>query len=594
MIISHIASPADVKALDRSELPTLCQEIRQAILASSAAVGGHVAPNLGAIELECALHRVFSSPHDKIIFDVSHQTYAHKMLTGRADAFCDPAHYLEVSGFSNPLESEHDLFAMGHTSTSIGLALGMAYARDLAHETHDVIAVIGDGSLSGGLAFEGLDNAADLMSGLIIIVNDNDHSIAENHGGLYRNLALLRESKGRAQDNYFRTLGLDYRYLDDGNDVLALVDALEELRGIDHPVVLHVRTVKGMGYAPAEADPEGWHHVGPFDLATGAREPRKPVAPHANYAELTASCLVSAMERDPRVVAVSAATPYIMGFTPERRAQAGRQFLDVGIAEEHAVTLVTALAEGGAKPVLGIYGTFLQRAYDELWHDLCLNAAPATILVYGSSVFGTTDQTHLGYFDIAMLGDMPGLRYLAPTNPEEYTAMLSWSLEQREMPVAIRVPVVSAPAPADGPACDDAAFDTPAYQVVRSGSKIAVLALGDFFDLGAQVVDEIERRSGERATLVNPRFITGLDHACLQRLSRTHDLIVTIEDGVLEGGWGEKVARYLGPLGTRVRCFGVHAGFPDRYDPKELLAHDGMTVDAMATEALRLCEGSAS
>ena len=573
MYLPHIASPDDVKALKLDELPALCAEIRRTMLENMAAVGGHVAPNLGVIELTCALHRVFSSPRDKIIFDVSHQSYTHKMLTGRAEAFCDPARYLEVSGFSNPQESEHDLFAMGHTSTSIGLALGLAYARDLADETHDVVAVIGDGSLSGGLALEGLDS-------------DNDQSIAENHGGLYRNLARLRDSLGQAPDNFFRALGLDYRYLDEGNDVLALVSVLEELRGCDHPVVLHIRTVKGLGFPPAEADPEGWHHVGPFDLATGERSARR--AADTDYAELTAACLIPAMERDPGVVAVCAATPYIMGFTPERRERAGRQFVDVGIAEEHAVTFATSLAAGGAKPVLGIYGTFLQRAYDELWHDLCLNGAPATVLVYGSSVYGTTDQTHLGYFDIAMLGDMPGLRYLAPTGPEEFCAMLAWSLEQREMPVAIRVPVVGAPAGDAGAPLVDHDCASAAYQVVRRGSDVAVLALGDFFHLGVQVADELERRRGIRPTLVNPRFITELDRDFLRELALTHRLVVTIEDGVLEGGWGEKVARFMGPLGIRVRCHGVHAGFPDRYDPAELLARNDMTVEAMVDDTLAL------
>lgn len=591
MYLSRIASPDDVKALDRSELPTLCQEIRDAILESSAAVGGHVGPNLGVVELTVALHRVFDSPRDKIVFDVSHQTYAHKALTGRARAFTDPAHYAEVSGFSNPVESEHDLFAMGHTSTSISLALGMAHARDLAHAECDIIAVIGDGSLSGGLAFEGLDNAADYGGGLIVVVNDNDQSIAENHGGLYRNLAELRASHGTSPNNFFRSLGLDYRYLEEGNDVCALVDTLEDLRGCDHPVVLHVHTRKGLGFAPAERDPEAWHHVGPFDIATGDKRRACATGSSPDYAELTASALMPRMQADPRVVAVTAATPYIMGFTPERRAQAGSQFVDVGIAEEHAVTFTAALAQAGARPVLGVYGTFLQRAYDQLWHDICLNGAPATILVFGSSVFGTTDQTHLGYFDISMLGNMPDLRYLAPTCPGEYLAMLSWSLDQRDHPVAIRVPVA-----ADAPARmlpADAAYDHPAYRTARAGSRIAVLALGDFYPLGERVADEIERRAGFAPTLVNPRFVTELDKPFLTGLVHAHRLVVTLEDGVLEGGWGEKVARYLGPLGVRVRCHGVHIGFPDRYDPAELLARNGMTVDAMAKDALELLSGIA-
>ncbi len=586
MYLSDIASPSDVKALDLHELPVLCQELREALIESSAAVGGHVGPNLGVVELSVALHRVFDSPRDKIVFDVSHQTYAHKALTGRAQAFLDPARYTDVSGFSNPLESEHDLFAMGHTSTSIGLAAGMAKARDLAGDDYDVIAVIGDGSLSGGLAFESLDSAAAGGNGFIIVVNDNDQSIAENHGGLYANLAELRATAGQASCNFFRSLGLDYRYLEAGNDVLALIDALSELRGCERPVVLHIHTRKGLGFAPAEQDPEAWHHVGPFDPATG--EKRASTATGPDYAELTATHLLPRMQRDRSIVAITAATPYIMGFTPERRASAGEQFVDVGIAEEHAVTYASALAVAGAKPVLGVYGTFLQRAYDELWHDLCLNNAPATILVYGSSIFGTTDQTHLGYFDISMLGNMPGLRYLAPTSEKEFLAMLDWSLDQRTCPVAIRVPVLGDPT-----SCEltvDASYGVPSYQVARTGSDVAIFALGDFFALGERLADELARTANIHATLVNPRFVTELDRDFLTNIARTHRLVVTIEDGVLEGGWGEKVARFLGPLGARVRCHGVHVGFPDRYDPRELLAENGMTVDAMAEDTMRLLE----
>lgn len=580
MHLSHIASPADVKALDRSELPVLCDEIRHALLASSAQVGGHVAPNLAVIELSVALHRVFDSPTDKIVFDVSHQTYAHKALTGRAASYLDPARFGEVSGFSNPLESEHDLFAMGHTSTSIGLAVGLAKARDLAGDSYNVVAVIGDGALSGGLAFEGLDNAAELNSGLIIIVNDNDQSIAENHGGLYGCLARLRASKGAAPDNFFRSLGLDYRYLDAGNDVFAVTDALTELRGIDHPMVLHVRTVKGYGFPPAQEDPESWHHVGPFDLKTGTVACKRQ---DPDYAELTATHLLPLMEKDRSIVAISAATPYIMGFTPERREQAGEQFVDVGIAEEHAVTFACALAQAGAKPVFGVYGTFLQRAYDELWHDLCLNSAPVTLLVFGASVMGTTDQTHLGYFDIPMLGNLPGMRYLAPTGPEEYLAMLDWALTQREQPVAIRVPVLSGAVrclPEEGET-----YARPTWRIARRGTDVAIAALGDFFDLGACLADALEER-GVSPTLVNPRFATELDTATLDELAASHRLIVTLEDGAIEGGWGEKVARHLAIQGAHVRCHAIAPGFPDRYDKEALLQENGMDLDSLVADTL--------
>lgn len=590
MLLTQTTTPEDVKALNRAELPQLCGEIRQAILESSAAVGGHVAPNLGVVELTVALHRVFNSPTDKIVFDVSHQTYAHKALTGRAYTYIDPERYGEASGFANPDESEHDLFAMGHTSTSVSLGCGLAHARDLAGDTYKVITIIGDGSLSGGLAFEGFDNAAELDSNLIIIVNDNDQSIAENHGGLYRNLAELRASNGTCERNVFRAMGLDYRYLDAGNDVLTLVDALQELRNIDHPIVLHVSTAKGKGFEPAQSDPEHWHHVGPFDMATGRKlcpgHPSEP-APRT-YADITGEALSAVIERDPQVVGITAATPYIMGFTPELRAAAGKQFVDVGIAEEHAVTFATALARSGAKPVFGVYGTFLQRAYDELWHDLCLNDAPATILVFGASIFGTTSETHLSFFDISMLGGLPNMRYLAPACMEEYLSMLSWSLDHREHPVAIRVPGIGLVSRPDLAPAEDADYGVARYNVVRQGRDVAVLALGDFFELGERVANRLAAEYGIEATLVNPRFATELDREFLDSLAAEHRVVVTLEDGLLDGGWGERVACYLACTPLRTRTFGIAKGFPDRYDPNELLAQNGMTVENMAAEAVRL------
>lgn len=590
MLLTQTTTPEDVKALDRAELPLLCGEIRQAILESSAAVGGHVAPNLGVVELTVALHRVFNSPIDKIVFDVSHQTYAHKALTGRAYTYIDPERYGEASGFANPDESEHDLFAMGHTSTSVSLGCGLAHARDLAGDAYNVITIIGDGSLSGGLAFEGFNNAAELDSNLIIIVNDNDQSIAENHGGLYRNLAELRASNGTCERNVFRAMGLDYRYLDAGNDVLALVDALQELRNINHPIVLHVSTAKGKGFEPAQNDPERWHHVGPFDMATGRKlcpgHPSEP-APRT-YADITGEALSAAIERDSQVVGITAATPYIMGFTPELRAAAGKQFVDVGIAEEHAVTFATALARSGAKPVFGVYGTFLQRAYDELWHDLCLNDAPATILVFGASIFGTTSETHLSFFDISMLGGLPNMHYLAPACMEEYLSMLSWSLDHREHPVAIRVPGIGLVSRPDLAPAEDTDYSAVRYNVVRQGRDVAVLALGDFFELGERVANRLAAEYGIEATLVNPRFATELDREFLDSLVAEHRVVVTLEDGILDGGWGERVACYLACTPVRARTFGIAKGFPDRYDPNELLAQNGMTVENMAAEAARL------
>ena len=588
MLLDHITSPQDVKALDASALPRLCEEARAAILQSSAVVGGHVGSNLAVVELTVALHRVFDSPTDKIIFDVSHQTYTHKMLTGRAPSFLEPDRYDDLSGFASPAESEHDLFAMGHTSTSISLACGMARARDLAGQHHDIVAVIGDGSLSGGLAFEGLNALAEQDCGLIVVVNDNGWSIAENHGGIYRNLAELRRSGGTAADNIFRAIGLDYRFLADGNDVYALIDALEGLRGTTHPVVLHICTTKGMGYGPAMRDPENWHHVGPFSIEAGASKPPANRHPQLEetYAQITGEHLQQRISADPDVVVVSAATPYILGFTPERRAAAGRQYVDTGIAEEHAVTFSCGLARAGAKPVLGLYGVFMQRAYDQLWHDMCLNNLPVTILDFGGSVFGANDATHLGYFDLALQGALPGLTCLAPACREEYLAMLDWAIDYRGGPVVIRVPgadVISRPdlAPAPG-----ASFETPRYQVARDGSEVAILALGSFFEDGEAVADELERRAGLHPTVVNPRFATDFDEQLLRGLPRRHRVVVTLEDGVLEGGWGEKIARLLGPSGAKVLCYGIHKGFHDRFQPAELLTQNGLTVRGIVRDAL--------
>ena len=589
MYLTSTTTPEDVKALDASQLPELCREVRQVIIDESATNGGHIAPNLAVVELTVALHYVFSSPTDQIIFDVSHQSYAHKLLTGRAQAFLDPAHYGEVSGFANPDESEHDLFAMGHTSTSVSLACGLAKARDLAGKTHDVIAVIGDGSLSGGLAFEGLSNAAELGSGLIVIVNDNEQSIAENHGGLYGNLAELRATHGAAENNFFRALGLDYRYLEGGNDVLALTDALEDLRGCTRPTVLHIHTAKGLGLSFAEADPESWHHVGPFDIATGERRAKRGHA-HVgpDYAKITGELLLRRMKADRSVVGISAATPYIMGFTPDMRAAAGDQFVDPGIAEEHAVTFAAALAKAGAKPVFGVYGTFLQRAYDELWHDLCLNDAPATLLVFGCSAAANTDQTHLSYFDISMLGGLPNLRYLAPVCVEEYKSMLEWAIDHREHPVAIRVPAAGAIERPDLAPAADEDWGTCSYRTVRTGSEVAVLALGSAFELGEQTVDTLAAGHGIEATLINPRFASELDAAALDALAAEHRAVITIEDGILEGGWGEKVAARLAPTAIRCRAFGIAKGFPDRVPAAELFARNGMAPTNMAAAAMEL------
>ena len=589
MYLEKIESPADVRAIPASELPTLADEIRTALIDKLAAHGGHVGPNLGMVETTIALHRVFDSPTDKLVFDVSHQTYVHKMLTGRAYGFIDPARYDDVSGYSEPGESAHDHFVIGHTSTSVSLACGLAKGRDLVGDTYNVVAVIGDGSLSGGEAFEGLDWAAELGTNLIVIVNDNEMSIAENHGGLYQSLAELRATGGESPNNFFRALGLDYRYVEDGNDEQAVEAALAEVCGIDHPVVVHVHTEKGHGFAPAVKDKERFHWGGWFDKQTG--ESLLPAGGEPDYGELTYQALSARMESDPRVVVISSATPGVMGFTPERRAAAGKQFVDVGIAEEHAVALASGIAAAGGVPVYGFYGTFIQRGFDQLMQDLCVNGNPAVLLSFCDSARSMNDVTHLGIFDIPEFSAIPGLTYLAPTCKEEYLAMLEWAIDWREGPVAIRVPAAGVVSRdyvgLDEGGCRDAKPWPLVPEVVTRGNDVALLGLGCAFPI-AQEAAAMLKAEGVGVTLVNPRVASGLDEDFVTGLARSHKAIVTVEDGQLEGGFGEKVARQAGPAATPVRCLGIPRGYYDRYDADELMASCHLTPEGVANAAKEL------
>lgn len=580
MYIETINSPADVKGLSTEELTLLAGEIRQALLQKLSARGGHFGPNFGMVEATLALHYVFDSPRDKIVFDVSHQSYVHKMLTGRKDAFLHPEAYADVSGYSEPSESEHDFFVIGHTSTSVSLAGGLAKARDLRGESGNVIAVIGDGSLSGGEALEGLDYAAELGTNLILVVNDNQMSIAENHGGLYANLQALRESRGTCACNLFRAMGLDYRYVEQGNDVSALIHAFAAVKDTTRPVVVHINTQKGKGYGPAEQNREAWHYCAPFDIATGL--PSKP-DDGPDYATLTADYLLERMAADSRVVAITAGTPTVMGFDAGRRQKAGSQFVDVGIAEEHAVALASGIAAGGGRPVFGVYSTFIQRAYDQLSQDLCINRNPAVLLVFWGSLSSMNDVTHLCFFDIPLMSHIPNLVYLAPTDRSEYMAMLSWSLRQTEHPVAIRVPM--GPLRDNGEARAETDYgQLNRYQVVRRGTAVALIAAGSFFDLGRAVADRLKAEDGLDVTLVNPRYLTGLDEDLLDSLRADHRLVVTLEDGVAEGGFGETIAHYYGPTSMRVLVRGARKAFVDRFDRAELLRANRLTEEQIVTD----------
>ncbi len=577
MYLEHISGPADVKKLSLAEMTALCGEIRTALIEKLSRHGGHCGPNFGFVEATIALHYVFDSPKDKMVFDVSHQTYPHKMLTGRAEAFLDPAHYDDVSGYSNPHESEHDHFTIGHTSTSVSLACGLAKARDLRGESGNVIAVIGDGSLSGGEALEALDYAAELDGNLIIIVNDNDMSIAENHGGIYGNLCLLRETGGKAECNLFRAMGLDYRFVADGNDLSAMIEALRAVKDAKKPVVLHIVTEKGKGFAPAEQHKEDWHYCAPFDRETG-----KPLmsTEGESWESITTDFMLERMKRDPAVCMITSGTPTVLGFTEDKRRLAGRQFIDVGIAEENAVALASGIAAAGGKPVYGVYSTFIQRTYDQLSQDLCINNSPATIIVAWGSVYGMNDVTHLGLYDIPMMSGIPNLVYLAPTSREEYLAMLDWSIDQTDHPVAIRMP--GGPPISTGEAVKPDFSRLNEYQVAHRGAKVALLGLGSFFSLAQQAAALLKTQTGIDATVINPRFITGLDEKLLRELTADHDVVVTLEDGQLDGGFGEKIARFYGAAAVKVLNFGLKKEFLDRYDLEQVLRDNHLTPEQLA------------
>lgn len=574
MYLEKLDGPKGLKAMSLEQLNVLADEIREALMNRLSKHGGHFGPNFGIVEATIALHYVFDSPKDKFVFDVSHQTYCHKMLTNRQMAYMDENHFDDVTGYSNPDESEHDFFHIGHTSTSVSLASGLAKARDLKGEKGNIIAILGDGSLSGGEALEGVDFLAELDSNFILLFNDNDMSIAENHGGLYRNLRELRESKGTCACNLFKAMGLDYVYVDNGNDLAALIETFKKVKDIDHPIVVHMNTVKGKGYSVAEKDPEGWHWHMPFDPKTG----ESPAgAAGESYGALTGEYLLDKMAKDPTVVAVTAGVPTNIGFTKDKREQAGKQFVDVGIAEEHAVALVSGIAKNGGRPVFGTHSSFFQRTYDQISQDLCVNKNPATLLVNTGSVYGMNDVTHLGLYDIAMMGNIPNLVYLAPTNCEEYFAMLDWSLEQDQYPVAIRIPCNGVNHTEKEVEKDYSGLNR--YQVAQKGSKVAILALGDFYQLGEKVAAYIEEKSGLVPTLINPRYITGMDEDLLEELKKEHAQIVTLEDGILSGGFGEKIARYYGPTEMKVYTYGFAKEFPDGYNAAEYMRENRLAED---------------
>ena len=576
-ILNKINTPDDVKKLNTAELKELASDIREALLRKVSTKGGHFGPNLGMVEATIAMHYVFNSPVDKIVYDVSHQSYPHKMLTGRKNAFTNPEEYHSVTGYTSQHESEHDFFTIGHTSTSVSLACGLAKARDVKGEKGNVIAVIGDGSLSGGEAYEGLNNAAELGNNMIIVVNDNDMSIAENHGGLYKNLKLLRETKGQAENNFFKTLGLDYVFVD-GHDIEALIETFSKVKDIDHPIVVHMYTIKGKGYDKAIENKEPFHCTMPFDLETG-----KLLGDFSaeTYISILSNFLEENARRDKKVVGITAATPSFMGLNSLRTPEFKDQYIDVGIAEEHAIALASGMASQGAKPVAVFMSSFIQRTYDQLSQDLAINNNPALIVVNAGGISGA-DVTHLGLFDIPLISNIPNIVYLAPTSKEEYLAMLQWGLDQQEQPVVVRTPSAEVVSTGEKIEPDFSKLNT--YKKVAQGNKVAIIGLGAFFKLGQEVKKHLKETTGIDATLINPRFITGLDENMLNSLVEDHEVVITLEDGLLNGGFGEKIARFYGDKDVKVLNFGATKEFTDSVPVEELYTRYHLTKELIVDD----------
>ena len=588
MYIEKIKSPADLKKLDLKALQTVADETRQAVLNRVSKHGGHVGPNLGFVEATVALHYVFDAPKDKLVFDVSHQSYPHKVLTGRAAGFLGNVDDMNaISGYSSPTECpEYDNFEVGHTSTSISLATGLQKARDIKGTHENIIAIIGDGSLSGGEAFEGLDEASELDTGIIIVVNDNEMSIAENHGGIYKNLRALRESHGSCEHNWFKAWGFEYKYLEEGNDIEKLIEVFKSVKGTEKPTVVHIHTEKGHGYAPAVANKEAWHWGMPFNLEDGSRPRRTPdgsipeVTPCEDYGELFSDWMLREMKQDKSLIAVTAGTPTAAGFTPEKRKQAGEQHIDMGIAEEQAAAMISGMAKGGLHPVWTVYSTFIQRTYDQIAQDICINSNPAVINVMWGGVNSMNDITHICLFDIPMLCSIPGLTYLAPTTCEEYFAMLRWAISQDKKPIAIRVPSNGVHHTSEK--VDSEYGHEPKYKVAHHGEKVAIIAEGSFFQKGENVVRLLATK-GIDATLINPRYLNAVDAETLDSLKANHQLVVTLEDGSKDGGFGERIASYYGPSSMKVLVGGIKKGLYDRYDVNQLLS-DNRSLDEQIVE----------
>ena len=584
MYIEKINSPADLKQLNIDALKVVADETRQAVLNRVSKHGGHVGPNLGFVEATVALHYVFDTPKDKLVFDVSHQSYPHKVLTGRASGFLGNVDEMNaISGYSSPTECpEYDNFEVGHTSTSVSLATGLQKARDIKGTKENIIAVIGDGSLSGGEAFEGLDEASELGTGIIIVVNDNEMSIAEPHGGIYKNLRDLRESNGQCNHNWFKAWGFEYKYLEEGNDVEKLIEVFHSVKDTDKPTVVHIHTEKGHGFSPAVENKEAWHYGMPFNKEDGSR-PERPTT--ESYEQLLSDWLLKEMKQDKTLVAVTAGTPSAAGFTPEKRKEAGAQHVDVGIAEEQAVAMISGMAKGGLRPVWTVFSTFIQRTYDQIAQDLCINANPAVINVTWGGTASMNDITHICLFDIPMLCSIPGLIYLAPTTCEEYFSMLRWAILQDKKPIAIRIPSNGVHHTTEN-VDTEYAYEAK-YKVTQKGEKVAIIAAGSFYQKGENVVRLLAEK-GIKATLINPRYLNEVDRETLDSLKGGHELVVTLEDGSKDGGFGERIAAYYGTSEMKVLVGGIKKDLYDRFNLQQLLSDNRLLNEQIVEDVVSI------
>ena len=584
MVLDKINCPDDVKKLTFDEMKNLASEMREAMIKKVDVTSGHMGPNLGIVEATIALHYVFNSPYDKIVYDVSHQSYPHKLLTGRKEGFLNPELYLKYAGYTAPEESEHDVFKVGHTSTSISLATGLAKSRDLKGEKHNVIALIGDGSMSGGEALEGLNNASVLNSNMIIIFNDNQMSIAENHGGLYTNFKLLRDTKGKAELNIFKSLGFEYHYLEDGNDVEQLVELFKKVKDTNKPTILHIKTIKGLGLKLAEEYKELYHYIFP------GMAQKLPDMDYEDNWTLIRDYIKKATKKDKTINLVSAGTPGATGFDEEFRKSLGSQYTDVGIAEQHAIGYISGMAVGGAKPVYAVLSSFIQRTYDQLSQDLALNNAPATILVAWAGI-SNGDATHLGTFDIPLISNIPNIVYLAPTTREEMFKMLDYAINQNEHPVAIRIPLVTLKETGIEDRTDYSILNK--YKLIKQGKDVAIIAAGDFYELGIEVYKKLKEK-GLDSTLINPCYLTGLDTNMLESLKNNHKVVITLENGELDGGFGEKITRFYGNSDIKVLNFGSTKEFTDRIPLNELYEKYHLTPDLIVQDVMNIISEKAA